>query len=195
MDSLIAVEIRSWFLKELSVDVPVLEILNGGSARTLLRNIRDLVITSMGLQLEAGDEAADPVSAPVEAPALEALVVASLALPPAVATPANVMPAAEKMQPVLSTIAAEDPSDSADTTSEGTGSSERLTTMPPTLYSASVYTPDSPVSEMVKLGPESAVPGTLSPQDPIERSIPVSFGQSRFWFLKHFLPNQSAFNI
>ncbi|KAK5633745.1 hypothetical protein RRF57_009459 [Xylaria bambusicola] len=194
MDSLIAVEIRSWFLKELSVDVPVLEILNGGSARTLLQNIRDLVITSMGLRLETGDKSADPVSAPIKAPALEAPVVSSLA-PPTVATPANVMPAAEKMQPALPTIIAADSSDTADSTSEGAGSSERLSTMAPTPYSASVYTPDSPVSETVKSGSESAVPGTLSPRDPIERSIPVSFGQSRFWFLKHFLPNQSAFNI
>jgi len=37
IDSLVAVEIRSWFLKELSVEVPVLEILGGASLTALCR--------------------------------------------------------------------------------------------------------------------------------------------------------------
>ncbi|KAI0402025.1 putative PKS-NRPS protein [Xylaria palmicola] len=175
MDSLIAVEIRSWFLKELGVDVPVLEILNGGSPETLLRNIRSLVITSMGLTFEGGNSsaAAAPVAAESQIP--EA---------PAISTPADVTPA-ENPKLVLPIITTDDISDNGDSISEGTGSSERLSTMVPT--------PDSPVSEAAKSGPESAIPDM--PQDVIERSIPVSFGQSRFWFLKHFLANQSAFNV
>ncbi|KAI1115885.1 putative PKS-NRPS protein [Nemania sp. NC0429] len=186
MDSLIAVEIRSWFLKELSVDVPVLEILNGGSARTLLRNIRDLVITSMGLTLEAGGQSSAPAPVAIEAPA------------PKAPTPAAVTPAAKesKPKPASPVILAEDSSDNTDSASEGNGSSERFTTTDaPTPASVSVYTPDSPVSAASKSGPDSVIPDLRLPQNNVERSIPVSFGQSRFWFLKHFLPNQSAFNI
>lgn len=36
MDSLVAVEIRSWFMKELGVDMPVLKILGGASAADLV---------------------------------------------------------------------------------------------------------------------------------------------------------------
>ncbi|KAI1193519.1 putative PKS-NRPS protein [Nemania serpens] len=190
MDSLIAVEIRSWFLKELSVDVPVLEILNGGSARTLLRNIRDLVITSMGLTLEAGDQSAAPLPVAVETPAPKAPV--STSPDP---SPVAVAPASTESEPASPIIVAEDVSDNTDSASEGIGSSELLSTEVPTPVPASVYTPDSPVSEASKSGPDSVIPDLRLPQDNVERSIPVSFGQSRFWFLKHFLPNQSAFNI
>jgi len=36
LDSLVAVEIRSWFLKELTIEIPVLKILSGGSVSQLL---------------------------------------------------------------------------------------------------------------------------------------------------------------
>jgi hybrid polyketide synthase/nonribosomal peptide synthetase ACE1 len=36
VDSLMAVEVRSWFLKELDVDIPVLKILGGSSPLDLL---------------------------------------------------------------------------------------------------------------------------------------------------------------
>ncbi len=195
MDSLIAVEIRSWFLKELGVDVPVLEILNGGSAQTLLRNIRDLVITSMGLALEAKDKSAAPAPISIEASVRKAPAMPSPAPTPVAATPADVTPAVGKLKPALPIITAKDISDNADSASEGTGSSEHLSTTAPTPYSVSVYTPDSPISEGVKSDPGSVTPDVRLPQDLIGRSIPVSFSQSRFWFLKHFLPNQSAFNI
>ena len=36
MDSLVAVEIRTWFLQELAVDMPVLKILGGSSVADLV---------------------------------------------------------------------------------------------------------------------------------------------------------------
>ena len=36
VDSLVAVEVRSWFLKEIDVDVPVLKVLGGSSILDLL---------------------------------------------------------------------------------------------------------------------------------------------------------------
>lgn len=36
MDSLVAVEVRSWFMKELGVDMPVLKILGGAAAADLI---------------------------------------------------------------------------------------------------------------------------------------------------------------
>ena len=39
IDSLIAVEVRSWFLKELTVDVPVLRIIGGASILDICRDV------------------------------------------------------------------------------------------------------------------------------------------------------------
>jgi acyl transferase domain-containing protein/NAD(P)-dependent dehydrogenase (short-subunit alcohol dehydrogenase family)/SAM-dependent methyltransferase len=39
IDSLIAVEVRSWFLKELNVDVPVLKVIGGASIRDICRDV------------------------------------------------------------------------------------------------------------------------------------------------------------
>lgn len=41
IDSLIAVEVRSWFLKELNVDVPVLKVIWGASIRDVCRDVLD----------------------------------------------------------------------------------------------------------------------------------------------------------
>src|SRR5271156_5606642 len=65
MDSLVAVEIRSWFLKELSADVSVLEVLNSGTARALLQIVKEAVIASMGLSPESSDS---KPTAPAEQP-------------------------------------------------------------------------------------------------------------------------------
>ncbi|KAL9126956.1 MAG: hypothetical protein Q9217_004079 [Psora testacea] len=55
VDSLLAVEIRSWFVTELSVDVPVLKILGGASVATL----SSLALTSFNDTFEAADGALD----------------------------------------------------------------------------------------------------------------------------------------
>jgi hybrid polyketide synthase/nonribosomal peptide synthetase ACE1 len=39
IDSLIAVEVRSWFLKELNVDVPVLKVIGGASILDICRDV------------------------------------------------------------------------------------------------------------------------------------------------------------
>ncbi|KAJ5116056.1 Nonribosomal peptide synthetase [Penicillium angulare] len=39
IDSLIAVEVRSWFLKEVNVDVPVLKVIGGSSIRDICRDV------------------------------------------------------------------------------------------------------------------------------------------------------------
>jgi acyl carrier protein len=43
MDSLVAVDLRSWIAKEMGVDIPLLEILSGGSIRQLTTEISSLL--------------------------------------------------------------------------------------------------------------------------------------------------------
>lgn len=47
VDSLMAVEVRSWFLKELEIDIPVLKILGGSSITDLLNEAMETVPTSV----------------------------------------------------------------------------------------------------------------------------------------------------
>ena len=62
VDSLIAVEIRSWFLKELDVDFPVLNILNTDSIADLCsRAVSRLLVASQ----QAGSEGQDPTGSEV----------------------------------------------------------------------------------------------------------------------------------
>ncbi|KAF4335575.1 polyketide synthase [Fusarium beomiforme] len=68
VDSLMAVEVRSWFIKELDVDIPVLKILGGMSVPDLVEESLDLISDSIldVASLEAG-------SAPTTQPAKPAL--------------------------------------------------------------------------------------------------------------------------
>ncbi|XP_044716927.1 AMP-binding enzyme domain-containing protein [Hirsutella rhossiliensis] len=59
VDSLIAAEIRSWFLKELDVDIPVLNILNTASVAELCREAASRL--SKALQARGGDAVEAPV--------------------------------------------------------------------------------------------------------------------------------------
>ena len=67
VDSLVAVDIRSWFLKEVAVDVPTLKVLGGGS-------VADLVNTALekmpGL-VQSGGKTEEPKPGPVSVPSKE----------------------------------------------------------------------------------------------------------------------------
>ncbi|KAB8242864.1 beta-ketoacyl synthase [Aspergillus flavus] len=61
IDSLIAVEVRSWFLKELNVDVPVLKVIGGASIRDICRDVLD----KLSLTFDASES---PSEAPNDKP-------------------------------------------------------------------------------------------------------------------------------
>lgn len=180
MDSLVAVEIRSWFLKELSADVSVLEVLDSGTATSLLQNVKETVVASMAL----GSESSESKSTALEAP-------------PSVFTPTTSDPA--QTEALLAETKVD--SDSLETQSESTHSSGLLSlpeasTMP---LSTNITTaPDTPISQAVDepiSDSKSSIPEIILSKENTVRSLPLSFGQSRFWFLHQFLPDKSAFNI
>lgn len=59
MDSLIAVDLRSWFLKQLSVSIPVLKILNGVSIRELVEEAVAKISPELAPNLVEGGPATD----------------------------------------------------------------------------------------------------------------------------------------
>ncbi|KAK4176933.1 Nonribosomal peptide synthetase 14 [Triangularia setosa] len=62
VDSLVAVEVRSWFLKEIDIDMPVLKVLGGNSIIDLLNDAMERIPASI-LHLDAPN-ADEPVSRP-----------------------------------------------------------------------------------------------------------------------------------
>ena len=59
VDSLVAVEIRSWFKQEVGVDIAVLKILGGPSANELVEETAAKLVIEGGLQGESSDESTD----------------------------------------------------------------------------------------------------------------------------------------
>jgi hypothetical protein len=59
VDSLVAVDIRAWFLKELGVDVPTLKILGGGSIAELIKTALDKMPELLGGGVAGGAQKDD----------------------------------------------------------------------------------------------------------------------------------------
>ncbi|KAJ5543625.1 Acyl transferase/acyl hydrolase/lysophospholipase [Penicillium sp. DV-2018c] len=171
VDSLVAVDLRSWFLKELGVDMPVLKIFNAASVRELLATAAEAIPDTLIPNLIAGEQeskssilhSTDSLvtsSAPTEFPngaildAKDGVAEFKFALPDA----AN----AYSGSSATSLITGDSNSEENDDTS------------------SSISTDDGDM---------------CSPKREIQRSMPMSFGQSRFWFLNHMIEDKTVFNI
>ncbi|KUJ20445.1 polyketide synthetase [Mollisia scopiformis] len=141
IDSLVAVEIRSWFLKEIETDIPVFKVLSGGSVTQLV----EYAIENMPFGLTPNRGESSEVSAPVAPDA------------PVVAKPTP--------EPVSS--APSSPKNSAETSQIGDDQ-------------------DKEDSSATSLNDGS--------QTSFEKILPISPGQSRFWFLKHLMEDQTTAN-
>ncbi|PWY66108.1 putative hybrid NRPS/PKS enzyme [Aspergillus heteromorphus CBS 117.55] len=155
IDSLNTVDIRSWFLKEMKVDIPVLRILGGATIGELIKfaleKLPSEMTPSLGLAPTAG-AASKAASQP-------------------------------KPKPKQNTSKSVSPARSADAsssqTSEATSPSVHMEEVP------------KPLKSLAPL-PKADVVSTTALS---VRKEPLSFGQSRFWFLKLYLEDQTTFNI
>ncbi|KAI4671892.1 putative Hybrid PKS-NRPS biosynthetic cluster [Alternaria triticimaculans] len=150
VDSLVAVEIRSWFLKELQTEVPVFMILSGGLVQELLDHA--VANTPARQTPDQGDTSPGP----------------EVMLPDA--TP-------------LPTPDATDPSPSR-TPQTSTDSS-----------SPSHLSDD----DLDKQESSSATSGSVADSNEVtkpsfDKILPISPGQSRFWFQKHLMEDQTTAN-
>ncbi|KAI9693988.1 MAG: putative Hybrid PKS-NRPS biosynthetic cluster [Bathelium mastoideum] len=236
LDSLVAVDIRSWFIKELNVEMPVLKVLGGFTVAELVADavekLPESFIPNIGKEapkVTPGAQTAEPVSSQEEKISFAkddnyaafdeeedadgsddeastvssgSLVIldhakASETLPPHPSAlkhtdiPANLDflkpksqgAASKRMTPVSATPAESmiesksSSSDTAQTSDSESGSLRR-----------------SGISTATSL---SIIRDEISKKDDnvLERVVPMSFGQKRFWFLKHYLEDQTAFNI
>lgn len=152
IDSLVAVEVRGWFLKELKMDMPVLKVLGGGSVADLCQQAMEKLPES--LLPNIGSE---PIAAQSASPRSET---------------------APK-------------SDVSSTTSVGTSSGSQSSLDTPATHL-------SPSTSTIDLAAAAEKASKLQRADQgaaYVKSELVSFAQSRFWFLRHLIEDQTAFNV
>ncbi|KGO64902.1 Acyl transferase/acyl hydrolase/lysophospholipase [Penicillium italicum] len=169
VDSLVAVDLRSWFLKELGVDMPVLKIFNAASIRELLATAAEVLPESLIPNLITGDHAVKP-QGPNTA---EVLNKVSSAFP--VSAKDSSVDSPVELKFALPDAANAYSGSSATSLITGDSNSEHNDDT-----SSSVFTDDS------EMGPAKRE---------IQRTVPMSYGQSRFWFLDHMVEDKTAFNI
>lgn len=186
VDSLVAVDIQSWFRKELGVDIPVLKVLNSLSVRDLLYAAQEMLSPEMipNIGGEPKPKKAEPVK---EAPPVQTQ--APPQAPPQAPVPA-VKP--KSTPPTLKSIP---PIETEAPTIDSSSSSERQSTPTSELEShqpaTTITTP--PASESTD--EEKQLVSLEDNKEGFERVVPMSFAQSRFWFLNFFVENKTAFNV
>jgi hybrid polyketide synthase / nonribosomal peptide synthetase ACE1 len=172
IDSLVAVEIRSWMLRELTVDIPVLKILGEAS----IQDIVDFAVENLPETLTPNKD---------------------LNAEDAITTEVLAEPSIEELRPdinptVDSPITASTPSHST-TKSESDSSSARdswKSQDTPSKSSIPSSVSSSPVITQ-KLATDN-----INAQSPIiDKVLPMSFGQSRFWVMSQIVQDSSSFNV
>ena len=151
IDSLVAVEVRSWFLKELHVDMPVLKILGGASVGDLLTYTLEKLPEELAPNLTYGMKA-------------------STTLVPGIGESHFSSPIAQDASPRSLSTSVSSRADLSIGNREASATSS------------------SSVSD--KNDSDLSVPEPV-----LQRIAKMSFGQSRFWFLKFYLTDQTTFNI
>lgn len=174
---MIAVDLRSWFIKELGVDIPVLKIFNAASIRDLLDVAASLLPES--LIAKVTEDGKVEAKVPIE-------------------------PQTEQRNPESSSSSAQTPEtvpSSRDPDEIKTFHLEYLPSLDEanesgrshaSLKGGDFYSNQSEDNSSASslINGESA-----SPSRRTERIAPMSFGQLRFWFLRLFVPDQTAFNV
>lgn len=176
VDSLVAVDLRSWFLKELGVDIPVLKIFNAASIQDLLDFATTLLPESL-IPNANGNAGADPKPSQAAAPPTVPVPVEQPVPAPAPIQTANVERKSESKTFNIEYLSSLE---------DGGGSS-----------AASLKAGDSSSEQNEDCTSSSSIDNDMEmmPKRGVQRTVPMSFGQSRFWFLKSFVENQTAFNV
>jgi hybrid polyketide synthase/nonribosomal peptide synthetase ACE1 len=154
VDSLVALDIQSWFRKELNIDYPMLKLLNSPSVKDFIASAVELALPELSID------------------AMERSLTKALEL--ADDSKMSHLPMPER--------------------------SNTVTTTPSPLLTPRTDTYDPSSSEAAL---EFSIPETSlgrkcqesGSQLVFERTVPLSFAQSRFWFLRSFVEDSSAFNI
>ncbi|PGH17239.1 hypothetical protein AJ80_04881 [Polytolypa hystricis UAMH7299] len=175
VDSLVAVEVRAWFSKEVDVDIPVLKVLGGASITELLNEAVQRLSPAVAPLLGSG--AADGAKPSAGKPVA----------PPATSQPAPVMnghPKEPKPEPKKLT--------NGITNGENTSAIGQPAIVAEKPKTNGVINGIANGDQGAKSPDTQISLETLSKSEVTER---MSFGQSRFWFLNQALKDKTTFNM
>ncbi|KAF2678702.1 hypothetical protein K458DRAFT_435696 [Lentithecium fluviatile CBS 122367] len=166
IDSLVAVEVRSWFLKELKADIPVLKIVGGASLSELCERALEKLPEKLIASVEKQEDNAKPDKA-------------TLAKSPS--------------QPQVLVKAQSSGSDSASVSGDNSTSTPggHSTPTPPT----AMTTPSESVSGIDHKEVSTKLTQLERSPRKFLRSERISLPQSRFWFLRHLLEDPTTPNV
>ncbi|KAJ4855607.1 AMP-binding enzyme domain-containing protein [Trichoderma breve] len=185
VDSIMAVEVRTWFLQEFSIDLPVLKILGAGST---LESILDDAVSGIPadiLDLEkVGSDGGNPPVATAAAPTPAPVLVPVPAPAPAKAS----FPPTKK---------------STETSYSSESGSLPATSTPRSPLDTPLETPlgddvdhKKPTAQSLERQLEEARREKIIASIKLpEHTEPMTFGQKRFWFLSHYIDDPTTFNI
>ena len=176
IDSLVAVEVRSWFLKMLKVDIPVLKLVGGSSLNEIcelaMKKLPDDLVAHLGTDnaTAASSKTPEPSSKPI-----------SQSQPPEPQS-AKTVSSSSASETGNWTPGQETPSgvDTPSSTATQTSLSSRF----------APHKDD--VKELTK--PKTSATSNASSRT-LDKSKPISVGQSRFWFLRLLVEDQTTFNV
>ncbi|KAI0597513.1 hypothetical protein F4775DRAFT_593206 [Biscogniauxia sp. FL1348] len=190
IDSLVAVEVRSWFLKELKVDIPVLKVVGGASPVDLCQRALEKVPE----ELLAG------IGAPKNVETHKSVDKKT----PKIPLPAKLE---SQLQAEKSAGDSESSSSSGDDLTTSTdplstpGQQDSPTSLSSAASTASVASDERIVDSKkasatsVSYFPAQPEPVAKHPPQRFLKSVPISLGQSRFWFLQQLLEDQRTHNV
>ncbi|KAK3988690.1 lovastatin nonaketide synthase [Cladorrhinum sp. PSN332] len=180
MDSLVAVEVRSWWLKELKVDIPVLKLVGGSSLTEIcqlaVKKLPEDLLRKVGTGTESSAASAPQVTLPVQGKSL---------------------PVAQSKGPSSTAGSGSRLGSSTPPTYDSTSTPGLRTPLP-------VETPASTITQVSLPFPHKDTPADAStgrtPQPLAQsrafvKSEPISVGQSRFWFLRLLVEDPTTFNV
>ena len=169
IDSLVANEVRSWFLEELKVDVPFLQVVGGASLVELCQKAQDKLSEGLVASAAKPDKGSEPQK-PSETQ-------------PRPNMPKHMKPQVQAHEQAQDNLMDSETSSTPDDSSSG-----------PDISSAGSLT-DSTDIDSAKLVPSVAPVLSDRPQRKFLKSERISMPQSRFWFLRHLLEDPTTPNV
>ncbi|KAL6903335.1 BcPKS5, polyketide synthase [Trichoderma evansii] len=180
VDSIMAVEVRTWFLQEFSIDLPVLKILGAGSTVESILNDAMNGIPAEILDLEkVGSDSGNPPVAIVAAPTAPHA--------PATASFPSTKPSTETSY---------NSSESSSPPAISTPRSPLDTPLEKPLDLGDNAEHKKPTVQSLERQLEEARREKIIASIKLaEHTEPMTFGQKRFWFLSHYIDDSTTFNI
>ena len=204
IDSLVAVEVRSWLLKEFKVDIPVLKVVGGASLTELcqkaLEKMPEDLLTGIGKEeteprkSEYESKPKPHLQNPPKVADAESSAASEYSSVPATTPGASLFShnhgSSSMGEAFTRSPSPDDSSRGSEKVTRSTSPDESSRNSEKVSSKPSSYFPPQPI-----IVPTSVLAGPERPPKRFLKSVPISLSQSRFWFLQQLLKNQRTHNV